>query len=619
MLERINSPKDLKNLSIDELYSLSDEISELIKFTIEEHGGHYSSPLGVVDLTIALHYVYDSPKDKLIWDVGHQAYAHKILTGRRDLFKTIRQKGGISGFLKRDESIHDIIGAGHATTSISSGLGLAHARDINEDDFNVVSIIGDGAMTGGLAYEGMNNLGFHRTQQTIILNDNSKSISESVGALSRYLNKIITNPTYNKLRTDIWDITGKIPVISKVIRKFLKKSEEGIKGFLTPGILFEELGIRYIGPLDGHDLDEMIRVFHSVKDFKTPVLLHIFTQKGKKSQKAELDSTKYYSLSGKDKVESKGISYSKIVGNSLIKLTSENKKFKCITAAMDIGTGISDFCKNYPDKYIDVGIAESHAVSYASGLATEGIVPIITIYSTFMQRAYDQIMHDILLQDLPAVFCMDRAGLVGPDGPTHHGIFDISMLNSLPNIIISAPKDGNELFNLLYTGINSNKPFSIRYPKGNCDVYNHDSHPLLIDIGKWEYLSKGKNVALLAVGSMLKTCMDIKANIEDYLNEKITIINARFVKPMDKNMLNEISKNHKTIFTFEEGSEIGGFGSSVLNYFSNIKDPPKIYIKGIQDSFIEQGTREELLEITGLDKNSILNFIINKIKNNEKN
>ena len=614
MLEGINAPEDLKNLSIKELYVLSNDVSELIKKTVKEHGGHYSSPLGVVDLTVALHYVYNSPEDKLIWDVGHQAYAHKILTGRRDTFKTIRKKNGLSGFLKRDESPHDIIGAGHATTSISSGLGLAHARDYNKNNFNVISIIGDGAMTGGLAYEGMNNLGFHRTQQTIILNDNSKSISQSVGALSGYLNKIITNPTYNKIRNDIWDITGKIPVISKVVRKFLKKSEEGIKGFLTPGILFEELGIRYIGPLDGHNLEEMIRVFNSIKNFKTPVLLHVFTRKGKKSSKAELDSTKYYSLPGKDSIASKGTSYSKILGHSLIKLTSGSKKFKCITAAMDIGTGISEFCRNYPDRYIDVGIAESHAVSYASGLATEGIVPIIAIYSTFMQRAYDQIMHDILLQDLPAVFCMDRAGLVGPDGPTHHGIFDISMLNSLPRIIITAPKDGNELFDLIYTGINSNKPFSIRYPKENCHRYNHNLEPLLIDIGKWEYLSKGENIALLAVGSMVKTCMDIKDDIEDFINEEITIINARFIKPIDENILNEISNNHKTIFTFEEGSEIGGFGSSILNYYSRKETAPQIYIKGIEDSFIQHGTREELLEITGLDRNSIFNFIINKIK-----
>ncbi len=615
MLENINSPEDLKQLSIDELYVLSDEVSNLIKETIEEHGGHYSSPLGVVDLTVALHYVYNSPKDKIVWDVGHQAYAHKILTGRRDKFNTLRQKDGISGFLKRDESPHDVVGAGHATTSISSALGIAHARDYNKDDFKIVSIIGDGAMTGGLAYEGMNNLGFHRTQQTIVLNDNSKSISESVGALSKYLNKIITNPTYNKVRSDIWDISGKIPVISDVLRKFLKKSEEGIKGFLTPGILFEELGIRYIGPIDGHDLDAMIKVFNSIKDFKTPVLLHVFTRKGSKSLKAEKDAIKYYSLSGKNTEKSDGTSYSKIVGNSLIKLTSQDKNFKCITAAMDIGTGIKDFCKQYPDKYIDVGIAESHAVTYASGLATEGIVPVIAIYSTFMQRAYDQIMHDILLQNLPAVFCMDRAGLVGPDGPTHHGIFDISMLNSLPNIIISAPKDGNELFQLISTGIKSNKAFAIRYPKGNCLSYDANASISYLDIGKWEYLTHGENIALLAVGSMVETCMSIKDEIEEILGKKITIINARFVKPLDTKLLDTLSKVHQMIFTFEEGAEIGGFGSAVLSYYSKKNSSPKVYIKGIDDSFVEHGSRKELLKITGLDRESILSFIIDRVKN----
>ena len=388
MIEKINSPKDLKKLDLKDLNLLSSEVSTLIKDVVKEHGGHYSSPLGVVDLTIALHYVYNSPVDKIIWDVGHQAYAHKILTGRRDVFKTIRQKDGISGFLKRDESEHDIIGAGHATTSISSALGIAHARDYKKDDYNVVSIIGDGAMTGGLAYEGMNNLGFHRTQQTIVLNDNSKSISESVGALSKYLNKIITNPTYNKVRSDIWSITGKIPVISNAIRKFIKKSEEGIKGFLTPGILFEELGIRYIGPMDGHNIEEMVRVFNSIKDMKTPVLLHVFTRKGKNSSKAESDSIKYYSLSGNNKKSSVGNSYSKILGDSLIQISDKNDSFKCITAAMGIGTGLTEFSQKFPNRYIDVGIAESHALTYASGVSSEGIVPVVPIYSTFMHRAY---------------------------------------------------------------------------------------------------------------------------------------------------------------------------------------------------------------------------------------
>ena len=613
MLEKINSPKDLKNLSIQELNQVSNEVSELIIDTIEEYGGHYSSPLGVVDLTVALHHCYDSPNDKIVWDVGHQAYAHKILTGRRDSFKTLRQKDGISGFLKRSESVHDAIGAGHSTTSISSALGIAHARDYNKQDFNVVSIIGDGAMTGGMAYEAMNNLGFHRTQQTIILNDNSKSISASVGALSKYLSKIITNPTYNKIRSDIWDISGKIPVVSDTIRKFLKKSEEGIKGFLTPGILFEELGIRYIGPIDGHDIDEMVKVFNSVKDIKTPVLLHIFTKKGIKSSKAEKDSIKYYSLSGRKKDSSTGVSFSEIVGKSLIKANPKINNFKCITAAMDIGTGIREFCEKYPDKYIDVGIAESHAVSYASGLSTEGIVPVITIYSTFMQRAYDQIMHDILLQDLPAVFCMDRAGLVGPDGPTHHGVFDISMLNSFPNIVISAPKDGQELSDLIYTGILSKKAFAIRYPKGKCSSYDINTAQNQIELGQWEILSKGSKVALLATGSMVQPCIDIKDEISELVGTDISVINSRFIKPIDKKMIDKLIEDHEYFFTFEEGSLIGGFGSSVLQYISQKNKGVKVFNKGIEDNFIEHGTRTELLKIAKLDTESLINFIENNI------
>ena len=614
MLEKINSPKDLKNLSIEELQIVSNEVSELIIDTIEEHGGHYSSPLGVVDLTVALHHCYDSPNDKLVWDVGHQAYAHKILTGRRDSFKTLRQKDGISGFLKRSESIHDAIGAGHSTTSISSALGIAHARDHNNKDFNVVSIIGDGAMTGGMAYEAMNNLGFHRTQQTIILNDNSKSISASVGALSKYLSKIITNPTYNKIRSDIWDISGKIPVVSDAIRKFLKKSEEGIKGFLTPGILFEELGIRYIGPIDGHDIDEMVKVFNSVKEIKTPVLLHVFTKKGIKSTKAEKDSIKYYSLSGIKKDDSIGVSYSEIVGKSLIKANPNNNNFKCITAAMDIGTGIKEFCEKYPDKYIDVGIAESHAVSYASGLSTEGVVPVITIYSTFMQRAYDQIMHDILLQGLPAVFCMDRAGLVGPDGPTHHGVFDISMLNPLPNIVISAPKDGNELSNLIYTGILSGKAFAIRYPKGKCPSYDMSASQNCIEIGQWEKLFKGSKVALLATGSMVDPCIRIKDKVSQFVGTEVTVVNSRFIKPIDKKMIDNLIKDHEYFFTFEEGSLIGGFGSSVLQYISEKNKTVKVFNKGIKDNFIEHGTRSELLKIAELDDDSLINYIRNNIQ-----
>ena len=615
MLENINTIKDIKNLHIEELQELSTDVSNLIKKVVEEEGGHYSSPLGVVDLSVALHYVYNSPVDKIIWDVGHQAYAHKILTGRKDVFNTLRKKNGISGFLKREESKHDIIGAGHASTSISSALGIAHARDYNKDDFNVLSVIGDGAMTGGLAYEAMNNLGFHRTQLTIILNDNSKSISESVGALSHYLNRIIANPTYNRIRSDIWDITGKIPLLSNAIRRFLKKSEEGIKGFFTPGILFEELGIRYIGPIDGHDLNEMIYLFQSLKKIRGPVLVHIFTKKGIGSARAESDSIKYYSLSGNNVKPAKGVSYSKILGESLIKIAEEIDDFKCITAAMEIGTGISNFSEKYPDRYIDVGIAEPHALTYASGLSTEKIIPIVPIYSTFMQRAYDHIMHDILLQKLPIVLCMDRAGLVGPDGPTHHGIFDISMLNSLPGIVISAPKDGNELRDLIYTGIRSKKAFSVRYPKENCDIYDPKAPLSLINIGEWEYISKGSDLAILAVGSMVKKCQNI---LNNSIMKNATLVNARFIKPLDIKMLNEIQENHRYVFTFEEGSEIGGFGSTVLDYYSKNNSKLKIFIKGIEDNFIEHGTRSELLEITGLDEKGVLSYIENKINYHEK-
>tara|TARA_Y100000996_G_scaffold34309_1_gene24102 strand:- start:2605 stop:4440 length:1836 start_codon:yes stop_codon:yes gene_type:complete len=611
MLEKIDKIEDIKKLNLDELKELSSDVSDLIKKVVEKEGGHYSSPLGVVDLSVVLHHVYNSPTDKIIWDVGHQAYAHKILTGRKDNFHTLRKKDGISGFLKREESEHDIIGAGHASTSISSALGVAHARDYNKEDYNVLSIIGDGAMTGGLAYEAMNNLGFHRTQLTIILNDNSKSISQSVGALSHYLNRIITNPTYNKIRSDVWDITGKIPLISNSIRRFLKKSEEGLKGFLTPGILFEELGIRYIGPVDGHDLEAMIHLFESLKKIRGPVLVHVFTKKGIGSSKAESDSIKYYSLSGENAAKPKGASYSNILGESLIKISDKKDNFKCITAAMDIGTGISGFCKKYPERYIDVGIAEPHAVSYASGLATENIVPVVPIYSTFMQRAYDHIMHDVLLQKLPIVLCMDRAGLVGPDGPTHHGVFDISMLNSLPGIVITAPKDGNELRDLIYTGIDSLKPFSIRYPKESCDIYDPSQNLSLIEIGKWEYLKKGKDIAILAVGSMVKKCQNI---LDSKILKDATLINARFVKPLDTEMLKEIESNHKYVFTFEEGSEIGGFGSNILNYFSRNNSKLNIFIKGISDEFVEHGTRSELLEIAGLDENSILQFIEDNIE-----
>ncbi|MBT7377861.1 MAG: 1-deoxy-D-xylulose-5-phosphate synthase [Candidatus Marinimicrobia bacterium] len=612
ILSQINSPTDLKNLNSDALDNLSGEVANHIKRVIEEHGGHYSSPLGVVDLSIALHYVYDSPKDKIIWDVGHQAYAHKILTGRRDQFHTLRQKDGISGFLKRSESKHDIVGAGHASTSISSALGFAHARDKDKTDDQIVSIIGDGAMTGGLAYEGINNLGYHKTQMTIVLNDNSMSISESVGALSRYLNRVVTNPTYNRIRNDIWDLSGKIPM-SSFVRKFLRKTEEGIKGFLTPGALFEELGLRYIGPVDGHDLDELIRTFESVKQMNTPVLVHVYTKKGKGSANAESDSVKFYSMSGsKNKVshtKKPVASYSQAFGESITQIAENDDAIECVTAAMEIGTGMTAFTKKFPDKYIDVGIAEEHAVTYASGLAGAGKKPIVAIYSTFLQRAFDCIFHDGLLQDLPIIYCMDRAGLVGPDGPTHHGVFDIPMLRMLPNMIVTAPKDGNELKNLLATATASRKSFSIRYPKSSSRNFDKSRTPELLKIGEWEKLNSGDKVAILATGSMVAIVEDNLDFISKGVGFAPTLINARFIKPLDTPMLSSLSKKYDAIITMEEGCLAGGFGSAVLEYFNDIGSQINVSRMGIPDNFIEHGTRKELLDSLNLNANGVISNI----------
>ena len=610
ILPYINSPSDLKNKSFDDLNELSIDIAEHIKNVVQKLGGHYSSPLGVVDLTLALHYVYNSPDDKLVWDVGHQAYAHKIITGRRDQFVNLRTKDGISGFLKRDESEHDIFGAGHASTSISAALGLAHARDKKNENNSIVAIIGDGAATGGMAFEGLNNLGFHRTQLTVVLNDNSMSISDSVGALSRYLTKVVTNPTYNRIRNDIWNLSGKLSDSeNNIIRKLLRKTEEGIKGLLTPGILFEELGLRYIGPVDGTNIKDMVDVFNSVKKMKNPVLVHVHTKKGKGCPDAEKNSIKYYSMSPKSSTKKTIPTYSKVFGKSLLSL-AKDYDFNCVTAAMEIGTGMDDFTKQYPDRYIDVGIAEEHAVTYAAGLSAGGILPIVAIYSTFMQRAYDQIFHDCLLQNLPIILCMDRAGVVGPDGPTHHGLYDIAFLRTLPNIIITAPKDGKELHNLMKTGIESKAPFSIRYPKGSSIQYDDDFSPNLIEIGQWERINDGENIAVLAVGSMVENA-NIAINRLKNEGINITLINCRFIKPLDGKLLDEISKKHNKLITIEEGTVCGGFGSAILEYISNKEYSVKTYIKGFPDKFIQHASREELLIDNNLDSNSIYEDIKN--------
>jgi len=613
ILNKIEGPKDVKKLSFDELDSLSLEVSNLIKDVVKRNGGHYSSPLGVVDLTIALHYCYNSPDDKIIWDVGHQAYSHKILTGRKEQFQTIRQKDGISGFLKQSESKHDAYGAGHASTSISAALGFAHSRDIQKKNNKIISIIGDGAMTGGLAYEAINNLGYHKSQLTIVLNDNSKSISDSVGALSKYLSKIISHPSYNSMRSGIWNFLGKIPIFKNKARKILKKSEESIKSFLTPGGLFEELGLRYIGPIDGHDIQGMINIFNNIKELNSPILLHIVTKKGRRSADAEKDSIKYYSLSGdKGEKNTAQISYSKAFGDIVLDCAETNKDFVCITAAMAIGTGLNGFSEKYPERIFDVGIAENHAVTYGSGYASCGIIPVIAIYSTFIQRAYDNIFHDFLLQDLPFILCLDRSGVVGEDGPTHHGLFDINMFITMPNIILSAPKDGNELRKLFNLALKIKKPFVIRYPKGSSINFDKSySEDRQLELGSWEVLNEGEECVILAVGSMVDMVLKNYDKICNDLGYKITLINARFIKPIDEQMMNEIANKYNIVLTIEEGMKIGGFGSFVLNYLNNLKYKGRVEIIGVKDEFLGQGSRAELLCDCGLTPENIISTIKN--------
>ncbi len=608
ILNSVNNPDDLKKISLDDLNTLSEEIYQYIHNVISKKGGHYSSPLGVVDLTIALHYAYNTPFDKLIWDVGHQAYAHKILTDRKKEFENIRQLDGISGFLKIDESKYDAFGAGHSSTSISAALGFAHARDMKKENNQVVAIIGDGALTGGMAYEGLNNLGYHRTQLTVILNDNSFSISKSVGALSKYLTRITTNPTYNKLRNEIWNISGKIPVISKQIKSFLKKTEGTMKSYLTPGILFEELGLRYIGPIDGHDIEGMIKVFKSVQTMNTPVLLHVFTDKSKGHSLSKHDAVKSYSISNsKPLKKTNEISFSNALGEILFFL-SDNFRFHCITAAMEIGTGLKSFIEKNPERYIDVGIAEEHAVTYSAGLSAAGILPIITIYSTFMQRAYDQIIHDMALQKLPAIFCMDRAGLVGNDGPTHHGIFDISFMRSIPNMIVTAPIDGNEMYSLIYTAVKKKLLLSIRYPKMTT-ILDSQFKPELLEVGSWKLLNDGKSICILTFGSMIDDCLKVVKQQRDSHNRNITLVNCRFIKPLDSKLLDKLIAKHDLFLVVEEGVLSGGFGSSILEYFSLNSINKKVKIMGINDEFSSQGSRKELLEMVGLNYQSINSFI----------
>ncbi len=616
LLARINDPKDIRTLDIEELNLLAHEIREFMIGTVSRRGGHLAPSLGTVELTLAIHYVFDTPRDLLVWDVGHQTYAHKIITGRKEQFDTLRQFNGISGFPKREESPYDTFNVGHSGTSISAAAGMAEARCLKKENFRVIAVIGDGAMSAGMAFEGMNWAGDRDKNLIIILNDNEMSISPNVGALSSYLNRVMTGQTVNRLRQEIKTFLKSIPGIGEQMLKFSRQVEESLKTFFVPGAIFEELGFTYIGPLEGNHLDHLIRNLQNVKKLEGPVLVHVVTKKGKGYKFAEDNPSRFHGISpfdiktGKTIAESgppKPVSYTRVFGNTMMTLAANDPRIVAITAAMPEGTGLDAFAVKFPERFYDVGIAEQHAATFAAGLATQGLIPVVAIYSTFMQRAYDQVIHDICLQGLHVVLSMDRGGFVGEDGPTHHGTFDFSFLRAVPNLIVMAPKDENELQHMLKTAVDCDKPVSIRYPKGSGVGVKMDDDPHPIPIGKGEiiFAPPHSELAIVAIGACVYPAMEAARRLYE---EEIpaTVINARFVKPLDKELLLEVAGNFKKILTVEENALMGGFGSAVLELFTD-KGLNGLSVNrlGINDEFTPQGTRQELLRMYGIDADGI--------------
>ncbi len=612
VLSKVNIPADVKTLDSHELKQLCADIREYMIDTISEIGGHFGGGLGAVELTVAIHKVFNTPYDLVVWDTGHQAYPHKILTGRKEALKSIRQLNGISGFLKRTESEYDTFGAGHASTSISAALGMAVARDMNKENRKVVAVMGDGAMTGGMAYEAMNNSGIRKSDLIVVLNDNNMSIAPNVWQISNYFTEMIAHPDYNKFKGQIWDLTGKLDQFGDRLRKIAARLETGVKAVVTPGMLFEALGFRYFGPINGHNLHQMIKIFEQVRDLKGPILVHAITQKGKGYKPAEGHeqrlhaSTPFDKLTGKAyKKEGAPPAFTKIFGEALVEIIKNNKKVIGITGAMPDGTGLDYLQKEIPENYFDVGIAEEHAVTFAAGLATQNIIPVVAIYSTFLQRGFDQIIHDVALQHLHVVFVLDRAGLVGADGPTHHGAFDLTYLRLIPGMVIMAPKDESELRDMLFTAVEyKDGPIALRYPRGSAFGVPLKKGFDLIEIGTSEKIQDGEDVAMLAVGLM--TNYSVKA--ADKLKEEgisCEIINMRFVKPLDTKRLDEIAKKHSKIITLEESSLMGGFGSGVLEYFSEKNYKNDVMRIGLPDRFVDHGTQAELHKLLGIDPDGI--------------
>ncbi|RJP69208.1 MAG: 1-deoxy-D-xylulose-5-phosphate synthase [Ignavibacteriales bacterium] len=612
LLFKINSPADIKNFEVSQLKILCNEIREYLIDVVSEIGGHFGGGLGTVELTVALHKVFKTPEDLIVWDTGHQAYPHKILTGRRDQMLTIRQFGGISGFLKRNESEYDAFGAGHASTSISAALGMAEAKSLTNSEKKVIAIIGDGALTGGMAYEAMNNAGVRKSDLIVIFNDNNMSIDQNVWQFSNYFTEMISHPDYNKFKSKVWDLTGKMDHWGDRIRRITSRIEGGIKAVITPGMLFEALGFRYFGPVNGHNIVQLVKLFEHVKGLKGPILIHTLTQKGKGYKPAEEHKQHLHAATPFDKVTGEffkkagtPVSYTKIFGEALAQIVQSNPQVVGITAAMPDGTGLDILQSKIPKNYFDVGIAEEHAVTFAAGLATQGIIPVCAIYSTFLQRAFDQIVHDVALQKLHVVFVLDRAGLVGADGPTHHGTFDLTYLRLIPNMVIMAPKDEAELRDMLFTAIEyKDGPIALRYPRGNTLGVEINEQFTKIEIGKSEKLKDGEDVALIAVGSMVDYALKAGANLQS-IGINAEIINLRFIKPLDSEMLDDIAKRFNKIITIEENTIVGGMGSSILEYFNEKNYKNEVLRIGLPDMFIEHGTQKELHASLKIDPEGI--------------
>jgi 1-deoxy-D-xylulose-5-phosphate synthase len=624
LLEQINYPADLRNLKKDQLIQVSKELREELINVVSETGGHLGAGLGVVELTIAIHYVFNTPKDKLVWDVGHQCYPHKIITGRKNSIKTLRKGGGLSGFTKRSESEYDPFGAAHSSTSISSTLGMTVAKKLSNDNNNVVAVIGDGAMSAGMAYEAMNNAGALRSRLIVILNDNEMSIAKPVGAMSKYLAKLLSGKIYFSLRETVKMITSSF---SKRFAERTAKAEDAIRGLVTGGTLFSELGFYYIGPIDGHDINNLVSILENVKNSKHqgPVLIHVITQKGKGYKPAEDSGDKYHGVSKfnvatGEQVKSKTNtpSYTKIFAQTLIKHAEQDTKIVGITGAMPGGTGMDIFEKSFPDRMFDVGIAEQHAVTFAAGLATEGYKPFAAIYSTFLQRAYDQVVHDVAIQSLPVRFAIDRAGLVGADGATHAGSFDITYLSTLPNFVVMAASDEAELVRMVNTAVKINdRPCAFRYPRGNGVGIELPKTSEILEIGKGRIIRQGKQAAILCLGARLDECKKA-AEILSSKGIELTIVDARFAKPLDEKLIMEVATSHEAVITIEEGS-IGGFGSHVAQLLSN----RGVFDKGLKfrsmflpDLFLDQDTPDAMYKKAGLDCDSIVEKIETVLKSN---